>query len=389
MPAPFSSKRRALGVSLLVTCALATGYTYSDHAPLIPLLSSSLQIDEFAAGLFSTALFGTYLLGTLVTTGLPDRFGAKPIVGAGIVFAFLGSATLALAPTYPVAIAGKILEGVATSLIFAAGNRYIPGLYASGRAHFAVGLYGAGFPAGSALALAVMPRLAISLGDWRAAFGVEAAAIALVGLAWMAAPDVVRVPRRGSMRDALRCASCWWTGLQHAGFGVALAASAWITVFLIREFDIPLTVSGLLGSMLLAVATCARPLGGFIVARGWIRTRATMVIANCLLIVGLALLILPSRPLPVALLGTALLGLGAGLPFASIFNTAAASLRSAPAAAQGLPTMLGSLVVVAAAPAMGYAVQTLGFWAAWSFVLGLAGAALLATAVVRGEEELT
>lgn len=44
-----------LGVGLLVACAVATGYTYADHAPLIPLLTASLQVSPFEAGLFSTA----------------------------------------------------------------------------------------------------------------------------------------------------------------------------------------------------------------------------------------------------------------------------------------------------------------------------------------------
>lgn len=377
-----------LGLSLLVACAIATGYTYADHAPLIPLLTAALQVSPFQAGLFTTALFGTYILGTLVTAGLPDRYGAKAIVGAGLIFAVAGSVTLGLAPTYGVALVAKILEGVGTSLTFLAGGRYIAGLYGPRRSHFAFGLYGAGFPAGSALAIALMPRLATSLGDWRPAFGVEAVSIAVVGLAWLAAPAVARVPRRGSIRDALRCQNCWWTGLQHAGFGVGVAASTWITVFLFQEFELPLSVSGLLGSILLLVTTVARPLGGLLVARRWIRTRPMMALANGLLIFGLAALLFPGRPLAIALIGALIVGLGAGLPFASIYNTAAASLPSAPAAAQALPTILGSLVVLTAAPAMGYAVQAFGFWAAWCLVLAIAFGALIATRVVRGEEEL-
>jgi predicted MFS family arabinose efflux permease len=380
---------RRKGVALLVACAWAIGFTYSDHAPLIPLLSVGLGIDEVQAGLLSTALFGTYLVGTLVTTGLPDRYGPKRVVGVGLAFAVAGSLTLALAPSFEVAVLAKVLYGVATALLFAAGNRYIPGLYAGARAHVAVGLYGAGFPAGSALALIVMPWLATWFGDWRAAFGAEAVGIGAIAVAWLAAPSVAAIPRRGSIRDALRCANCWWTGVQHAGFGIAISSGAWITLFLVREFDLALTASGLLGSTLLAVATCARPLGGFVVAHGWIRTRSAMALANVLLIAGLALLVVPGRPLGLALLGTVAIGLGAGLPFASIFNTAAASLRSAPAAAQGLPTIIGCLVVAAAAPAMGYAVRTIGFGAAWVFVLTIAALALLATTVVRGEEELS
>jgi len=45
--------------------------------------------------------------------------------------------------------------------------------------------------------------------------------------------------------------------------------------------------------------------------------------------------------------------------------------------------------VMVGAPVMGYAVQTLGFAAAWGFV-GLVGlCALIGTLLMRGEEELT
>ena len=72
-----------------------------------------------------------------------------------------------------------------------------------------------------------------------------------------------------------------------------------------------------------------------------------------------------------------------------MFNTAAASLRRAPGAAQGLAASGGTAGVMIGAPVMGYAVQTWGFAAAWGFV-GLVGlCALAGTLVMRGEEELS
>jgi len=40
------------------------------------------------------------------------------------------------------------------------------------------------------------------------------------------------------------------------------------------------------------------------------------------------------------------------------------------------------------APVMGYAVQTYGFWAAWSFVGLVSAVASIGTGFMRGEEEL-
>jgi nitrate/nitrite transporter NarK len=295
----------------------------------------------------------------------------------------------ATASELPVSLAAKAVQGVGSALAFVAAARYIAGLYGTAQAHFGLGLYGAGFPLGSALALVVTPTVAVALGGWRAAFVLEAVALAaLLGL-WLAAPAVSPIRREGSMLDALRCANCWLVSLQHAaGFGLAIAAGSWITVFLLREFSLPLALSGILGSILLFVAVLTRPLGGLVVTRGLARTKAVMRIGDAAVLMGVALLALPGRPLGVALAGAVILGAGVGLPYAPVFNTAAASLPRAPGAAQGMAAAGGTAGVMIGAPVMGFAVQTWGFAAAWGFV-GLVGlCALAGTLVMRGEEEL-
>jgi len=373
---------------LVTLCGVAVGYSFSDYAPLIPLLVPDLGIDEVRAGLLSTALFVVFLAATLVTTGLAERLGPKLIVGAGLACTALGTVAIAAAPEYAAALAGKAIQGLGAALTFIAGARYIAGLYGTARSHFALGLYGGGYPLGSACALAAMPRFAEALGDWRSAFWIEAALVAACFAAWWFGPAVPRVARPGSMRQALRCANCWWTSLQHAGFGLAVASGTWITVFLLREFHLSLTAAGALGSMLLVITTIARPFGGLVVARGWLRTRQTMALANVLIVAGVATLALPERPLAIALVGATMLGIGGGLPYASVFNTAAASLRQAPAASQGLAVMVGAFVILVVAPAMGFGVQVFGFWAAWAMLGILAAVALAGTAFMRGEEEL-
>lgn len=377
------------GVALVCLSALAFGITYADHAPLIPLITPDLGLDELRAGLLSTALFLAYLLTTLFTVGAVDRVGPKRAVGAGLAAAALGTALLAIAPVYEVALLGKACQGTGSALAFISATRYIAALYGSRRSHFALGLYGAGFLLGSAAALLVLPTLAATVGGWRQAIGLEAAFIAGCALLWTSAPRVAHVPALGSMRDALRCANCWGTFVQHAaGFGLAIASGTWITVYLLREFALPLTLSGVLGSLLLDVAVVARSLGGFLVAREHVPTRRVMRIGDIAIVVGVALLALPGRPLAVALAGTVLVGLGAGLPYAAVFNTAAASLRSAPAGAQGLAAMGGTFGVMVGAPAMGFAVQQFGFSAAWLFVGAVATTAFGVSFLMRGEEEL-
>ena len=379
-----------VAVALLSLSAVAFGFTYSDHAPLIPLVSADFRLDDLGVGLLSTALFTSYMATTFLTTGLAERLGPKRMVGAGLAVSAAGTAAFALSPGYSVALAAKAIQGVGSALAFVAAARYLAGLYGERRNHFALGLYGGGFPLGSAVALVAMPPLAAALGGWRGAFWVEAAFVAVAATAWWRVPAVPRVARPGNIRDALRCPNCWWTSLQHAaGFGLAIASGTWITVYLVREFHLPLELSGLLGSLLLVLAVLARPLGGLLLAREHMPTRRVMRIGDLAIVVGVALLAFPDRPLTVALLGAVLVGIGVGLPYSAVFNTAAASLPGAPGAAQGLAAVGGTAGVMVGAPAMGFAVQTFGFWAAWLFVGAVSAIAFLGTAYMRGEEELT
>lgn len=376
-------------VVLVVAVAVAFGLTYADHAPLIPLIAPDLGLDDVRAGLLSTALFVAYLATTVLSIGPIGRAGPKRAVAIGLLIAFAGTALVALAPGYGVFIAGKAVQGIGSALSFVAATRYIALLYGDRRSHFALGLYGAGFTLGSALALVVMPTLAHVLAGWHGAFAAESALIGAVALAWRTAPRVEGVVGSGDMRDALRCANCWGTSLQHAaGFGLAIASGTWITVYLLREFSLPLALSGILGSLLLDIAVVARSLGGWLVAREHVATKRVMRAGDLAILLGVVLLALPGRPLPVALAATLLVGVGVGLPYAAVFNTAAASLPAAPAAAQGLAAIGGTMGVMVGAPVMGFAVQTYGFAAAWAFVGAVAALALAATFVLRGEEDL-
>jgi len=377
------------GVALVTLCAIAFGLTYADHAPLIPLVATEFGLDDLGAGLLSTAVFLSYLVVTLVTAGWIVRVRPKLVVAVGLVCAATGAALFASAPVYSVAIAAKALQGLGSAVAFVSAQRYIAGLYGERRSHFGLGLYGSGFPLGSGLALIAMPALAQLLGGWRAAFAIEAAVIAAVLVAWLAAPDVAATRPPGDMRDALRCRNCWATFLEHAGgFGLGFSAATWITVYLLREFSLPLTIAGLLGSGLLLMAVAGRTGGGWLSARGHLGSRATMRTAAMAILAGAALLALPGRPLVVALLGALLVGIGVGIPYAAVFNTAAASLPSAPGAAQGLAATGGTAGAMVGAPVMGFAVQTYGFAAAWAYLGVVAAMAFAVTFVMRGEEEL-
>ena len=364
--------------------------TYTDQASLVPLLKTDLGISDVQAGLLPTALFVTAVITMLATATLADRFGAKRMNVLGVLFALISNLAFAAAPTYPLLLAAKALGGIGSGLAFVGGVRYIAGLYAGRRSHFGQGLYGAGYPLGSAIGLQLMPPLALAFGGWRGAFVASSVLLAavLVGYAWLS-PAVPRSPVPGDIRDAARDGNARWCFVQHsAGFGLALATGSWISVYILREFDTTLVVAGSLGAFVLLAGLFMRPLGGWLVARQRATTIALMRGSQILNLAGLALLALPGRSLPVALLGGVAVGVGVSLPYAAVFNTAASSLPRVPGAAQSLTAVGGTFGALVGAPVMGAAIERFGFSAAWIVIAVMPLAALAGTFFMKGEEDL-
>jgi len=375
-------------VALATATATAIGYTYAAHGPVLPLISREFALSDVQAGLISTAIFLAAAATMLAIGDLADRYPARGAVTFGMALTLAGNLASALAPSYELLLLAKAIGGVGAGFAFLAGIRYIQRRYGDARPHFGQGLYGAGYPLGSAIGLWGMPPLAL-LWDWRGAFAATSVLIAIVLVAWLWVTPVSRMARPGTMLDAARCLNCWWTLVQHAaGFGLVFAAATWITTFLLREFALPLEASGLLGSILLVVAVVARPIGGLLIAREHVRSVLVMRVAQLTILIGVALVALPGRPLAAAIAGVITMGFGVGIPYSAVFNTGAASLPSAPSAAQGLTALGGLLGTLIGAPAMGYAIQTWGFSWAWLILGGISAAALAVTFVMQGEEDL-
>jgi nitrate/nitrite transporter NarK len=320
----------------------------------------------------------------LATATLADRIGAKRMNMFGVAFSLASNLLFAVGPTYETLLLAKAVGGIGSGMAFVGGVRYIAGLYPGTRSHLGQGVYGAGYPLGSAIGLQLMPPLALAFGGWRGAFVTSSAL--LVVYAWRA-PTVPRAVAPGSINDALRDGNSWWCFVQHAaGFGLALATGSWISVYILREFDTSLVLAGALGAFLLIAGLFMRPLGGWLVARRKITTIAIMRGSQVLNLAGLGLLAWPGRPLPVALIGGIAVGVGVSLPYAAVFNTAAASLPRAPGAAQSLTAAGGTFGAVVGAPLMGVAIERLGFSAAWIAIAVIPLAALVGTFFMRGEE---
>lgn len=145
--------------------------------------------------------------------------------------------------------------------------------------------------------------------------------------------------------------------MQMASFGLMIVVGAWITMLLTADFAMPLKEAGLLGSMVLLLGIVSRPLGGLLAHSIPIR----LLMGASFLLNALACAALGwgnSRAL--AMIAIAALGTGCGVPYAGVFNRAAALFPGRAGAAMGFVNMVGIVMILAGAPAVGYLVDLSG-----------------------------
>ncbi len=384
---PSSDARRALLLICAVALALSTNYT--NHGPVLALISGEFALDSASAGAMATSFFLGAAGLMLVGGAMADRWGARPLVTAGFLLTCLSQIGCGLlAPSYPVLLAWRFAGGIGGGVAFAAGASYTRSVFTGRGQHVAQGLYGSAFLAGSASTLLYMPLLAGGDGDWRRAYVVSGLVVLGVWAAWWRlAPDGPgsrgTQPLRTGLALALRERNSWLLALCHTcGFGLAMVLGTWVVSYLTDGFDLPLVASGALGSLVLVLGIAARSGGGIALERG-MRPTHLIRIGIGMAAIGLATMAVAGS-LAIAIGGLVATGLGVGLPYAAVFNGAAASAPESPASAQGFVGLGGTVTAIVGPPLVGRVLDVGGgFSSGFLIIAGFAGVVLLATVALR------
>jgi len=384
---PPTSRRRALVLICAVAVAVATNYTI--QGPVLGFVRAELALSSADAGLIATAFFAGAASTMLAGGAISDRIGPRPAVTLGFLLVTIGGLGAGLlAPSFGALLAWRVVGGLGSGFGFAAGAAYTSSIFDDRGRHLAQGLYGASFLLGSGITLAYIPVLAGPSGDWRLAFTLSALAVAAVWMAWtLLAPGEPRVGgatrARAALAVAVRERNTWLLALCHmCGFGMAIVVGTWVTLYLADAFGLPIAAAGLIGSLTLVTGIVARASGG-VILEGGLRPVRLIRVGLVLAIVGLATLAL-APALPVAILGLVVTGLGVGLPYAAVFNGAAASVRTSPASAQAIVGWGGLLTAVVGPPLVGTLLDATGSYAAGFLVFAAIVLAVLAlTALIR------
>jgi len=382
---PIASRRRAL--LLICATAIASATNYTNHGPVLGFIRGEFGLSSADAGAIATAFFAGAASTMLLGGGIADRIGTRPAVTLGFLLMVIGNLGTGLAaPTFPALLAWRVLGGLGSGFGFAAGSSYTRSIFDERGRHLAQGLYGASFLLGSGITLAYIPLLAGAAGDWRLAFTVSGLGVAAVWLAWVLfAPSEPRVPivhgARAALVAALRERNTSLLALCHmCGFGMAIVVGTWVTLYLVDAFALPIAAAGLVGSLTLVTGIFSRTSGGIILEAG---IRPLRLIRSGLSLAALGLATIALAPsLPVAIVGLLATGVGVGLPYAAVFNGAAASARRSPASAQAVVGLGGLLSAIFGPPLVGTLLDSTGDFAAGFLALAGVIVVVLATTLL-------
>lgn len=363
---------------------------YTNYGPLIPTLISQLHINKSQAGLLSTFLFLGLIVMYIPAGTLVDRVGQRPVLIAAASIIVLGSILLPFSPNLPFLLLCRFIIGMGVGAAFVAGAGMATelGKYSA----LGQGLYGGSIQIGSGLGLLLTPVLLAHVG-WRGVFLCCGLLSVPLLIAWLFISDSHETHKTSAIHvgAGIRSRAVWSLGLSHMGtFGLGNAVAAWYTVYLAYQYGLPLGLAAALGSLVLLVGAMARPLGGILIGRSIMKAIPLLRLGTILTCLGVALLAIPLRFTPLAVTGMACIGVGATIPYTSVFNEAAHLQKVSKGIAQGLASMISTPAIILGAPLIGFFYGqtgnfTLAFGAMALFGLVAISASFLAGPAVRHE----
>ncbi len=366
-----SNREQRIGVILVCAVGFAFSCNYTNHAPLIPLLISQFGFTKAMAGLLTTAMFLTHALMQVPGGHFADRFGGRKMIFFSLIIVCAGNICISFSNNYEELLFWKFFTGIGTGTCFISGARYISQLVPAERLPKAQGYYGASILLGSGFVIFVLPRIAESAG-WKAAFFCTATLAIIILLFWifLSPKPAVKEHPHTSLSQLLLHPRLWILGMiQMASFGLVIVLGSWITILLKQQQLISnqILISAVASSVVL-IGVITRPLGGILVNQ--IGVRMLLEISFILNTAGCFMLAFLGGSLFYTLLAIVLLGIGCGLPYATIFDRATVLFPGRAGAAKGLVNMLGVIMILVGTPLVGYVADISGKFTNAFIVLG-------------------
>ena len=372
LPSPASARLPPLRLAFAVwglAAALYLAGFYQRVAPAVITreLTADFALGAAALGNLAAVYYYSYVAMQIPAGLMADRWGPRRVLAMGAAIAGAGTLMFALAGSYGVAVAGRLLIGASVGVAFVsmlklASHWFAPQRFAmlSGLA-LATGVLGA-------VSAGVPLRLLVDAFGWRGVLAASGAMTALLAAAiWLLVRDdpaergyasyahvpLAGAPRRSIMEDMRRAlanrnvALVFLIGGSVSGPTLTFAG-LWGVPFLVTHYGLTTATAASITSLLLASWALAAPILGAISDR--LRRRKPIYAAGAALaLAGWSIVFLvPGLPLPllVALLVcTGIVSSSAMVGFAIAKESAPAPLAGTSVGIANMGNMLGGMVM--------------------------------------------
>jgi MFS family permease len=291
--------------------------------PLVEEFRVRYDADYASVGTVIGAYTLSYALAQLVAGVLVDRLGSLRLIKAGLLVMAVGSGIFAVSSSYTLALAGRLLMGVAGGLLYVPALSYM--LRAFGRAERgkAMGLAQGGIGAGIVLSILLMPPLFLTVG-LTGAYAVFPVVALLLWLGQtLVVPELAPESRRagGSVLALTRDRDFWllFVGFAFVGMLAQTAVLSWLPTYLRQEFAFGVTGAGAAGAVVAAGLMVFSPVFGVLADR--LGSRLGVMLAGSLLGVAGFLILLLTHDAWLAILAGMLVsaGMAATIPMQIVY----------------------------------------------------------------------
>jgi AAHS family benzoate transporter-like MFS transporter len=223
---PSASVTRGPGLVLALCFAtiLADGYDLIVYGATLPSLMHQWGLEKSALADVHSMTLGGLMIGFLVAGPLADRIGRRVVMLAGVTWFSLLCIVCALAPSFTVFGAGRVLSGIGLGAVVPSAVALASEFAPARRRQLFNGITLIGYPIGGVLAtvaaLVVLPNADVIANavppseHWRVLYGLGGALIVLVPILYFSLPESPSfLSTRGRDEEALVVATRFGTEL--------------------------------------------------------------------------------------------------------------------------------------------------------------------------------
>lgn len=319
-PAPIWTRRGTPAFYRVNLALFLSGYAIFSQLycvqPLLPDLADAFHVSAAESSLSLSLSAGFLAVSILVAGALSESLGRKPLMFASLIVAAGLEIGVALAPSWPLVLVLRALEGFALGGAPAVAMAYLAEEIEPAGLGVAMGLYIGGNAAGG-MAGRVVTGFVTEHSDWRTALAVIGALGLVAALGFFALLPASRnfTPRRS--RGLAPHLAAWGRHLRRPGmsalFALAfLAMGSFVTIYnyigfrlMADPYDLGQSAVGAIFLVYLA-GVAASPIAGFLADR----FGRTPVLIGGLLVTGVGLAATLATPLAAIVVGIALLTTG-------------------------------------------------------------------------------